>query len=78
MTELDWFLKEGEKDVSATDLMIEALFKLTISTFEELVKHSGKAEALAAVKPYRKWGAQVFVDDMKKGWTSRVMDLMRC
>lgn len=66
MTQLDWYIDEGEKDVSAADLMIEALYKLTIVSFDELVKRSGKAEALAAVKPYRKWAAQIYLLQFKE------------
>lgn len=66
MADLEWFIREGEKNVTAIDLMIEALFKLTVSSYEELVTHSGRAEALAAVKPYRKMSAQLFVDDLRK------------
>jgi len=51
---IDWLVDMGGKDITAHDLMIKALGKLNETAFDELVRVSGKAEALAAVKPYRK------------------------
>jgi len=65
-TELDWYIREGHKDVTAADLMVRVLVELNTSGFEELVKLSGKAEALAAVKPYRYSSGSIVVSEAKK------------
>lgn len=65
-TELDWYIKEGEKDITAQELMVKTLVEMTTSAFEELVRLSGKAAALAAVKPYRCSSGPVVVSEARK------------
>jgi hypothetical protein len=52
------YLDERGKDITVADLMIDALVRLDISSFDELVKLSGKLDAIAAVKPYRRMDMQ--------------------
>lgn len=66
MAQLNWFYEESGKDLSAAELMNEALLKLTILSFDELVKQSGMGESLAAVRPYRKWAYQWGVSQLKE------------
>lgn len=47
---LDLYLEEGRKDFTAADFVIDALVRLDISSFDDLVKFSGKLDAIAAVK----------------------------
>ncbi len=53
MADIDWFIKEGEKNVSAAEIMVDALAQLNTSVFDELVRLSGPEAARTAVKPYR-------------------------
>jgi len=57
-TYLDMYFDERGKDITAADLMIDALVRLDISSFDELVKLSGKLDSIAAVKPYRRMDMQ--------------------
>jgi predicted hydrocarbon binding protein len=66
LTVIEWYLIKGQKDVSATDLMIKSLIKLNITAFDELINLSGKAETLAAVKNYRIQSGPVIVNEAKK------------
>jgi predicted hydrocarbon binding protein len=66
MASVDWFIDEGEKDISSVDLMIKALVELNLSAFDELVKLSGPMAALAAVQPYRIINAKFLVDDARR------------
>ena len=69
MSDLNWLINEGEKNVVAADLMTEALYRLLISSFDELVKDSGNVKALTTVKTYRKWGAPLLMNELKKRLT---------
>jgi hypothetical protein len=66
ITEVDWYIGEGEKDVLAANLLIKALIEINTSSFEEMVKLNGKAAALAAGKPYRIATGPVIVNEAKK------------
>lgn len=65
MTDIDWYM-HGERNLSAADLMIQVLAKLNTTVFDRMVELSGKANALAALKPYAKMKASYLVSEAKK------------
>lgn len=66
VTHLDWYLSETGHDITATDIMIDALVRLDITSYDELVRLSGRVEALAAVRPYRRIDMQGVNLDLRK------------
>jgi len=66
LADLDWYINESGKDVTASDIMIEALVKLNTTLFDELVIISGDAEVLAALKPHRKLIMQSPINEVRK------------
>ena len=51
MTQFDWYIPDERSDLLMNDLVIEVLVRLNISSFNELVKISGLADTLSALRP---------------------------
>lgn len=55
-TDLNWFTLNHETPISTHELLVDILRRFHYSTFNELLRRSGKVEALAAMKPRIKFG----------------------
>ena len=67
MTQFDWYIPEKYSNFSMNDLAIEVLVRLDISSYNELVRISGLANTLAAIRPnYKNIANNVAIEARKK------------